>query len=284
MVVLTLLQSASFRPKQNGGGMQRLNIVVPYRAREQHLELFVPHVRACFARDLGASKIPYRVTIVEQENGLPFNRGAVKNIGFLLGREHSDYTVFHDIDFLPIWADYSYAETLTPLAWYGAEARPIIPGRPELAINVLSAFFGGVVLAPNALFKRVNGYSNLYWGWGFEDIDLGQRIKRSGKTIGRRKGTFQQLPHANEGIQLDLKPTPVAEANYDLYLKKWRDGLMPAKDDGLSSIDFSVLNRRQIPEVQVPERPAPWEIVTVRLNMQPRAEQLAACGKSSAIR
>ena len=31
--------------------MQRLHIVVPYRDRASHLDAFVPHVRAYFARD-----------------------------------------------------------------------------------------------------------------------------------------------------------------------------------------------------------------------------------------
>ena len=29
---------------------------------------------------------------------------------------------------------------------------------------------------PIDLFKKVNGYSNEYWGWGFEDDDLLMRL------------------------------------------------------------------------------------------------------------
>ena len=29
---------------------------------------------------------------------------------------------------------------------------------------------------PVELFKKVNGYSNEYWGWGFEDDDLLMRL------------------------------------------------------------------------------------------------------------
>jgi hypothetical protein len=64
---------------------------VPYRAREAHFNRFVPHVRAYFARDKVDRAIPYRVLIVEQEPGLPFNRGALKNIGFKIGSFDSDY-------------------------------------------------------------------------------------------------------------------------------------------------------------------------------------------------
>ncbi len=32
---------------------------------------------------------------------------------------------------------------------------------------------------PSSTFKRVNGYSNEYWGWGFEDDDLLLRLTES---------------------------------------------------------------------------------------------------------
>jgi N-terminal region of glycosyl transferase group 7 len=99
---------------------RRLHIVVPYRDRETHLRAFLPHMRSYFSWDESGWDIPYWVTIVEQEEGLPFNRGAIKNIGFLLAQD-SDYTCFHDIDYLPVSADYSWAESPTGIVWFGAE-------------------------------------------------------------------------------------------------------------------------------------------------------------------
>ena len=46
--------------------MKRLAIIVPYRDRKQHLDQFVPHMRAYFARDKLGKDIDYRVLIVEQ--------------------------------------------------------------------------------------------------------------------------------------------------------------------------------------------------------------------------
>jgi hypothetical protein len=157
--------------------MRRLNVVVPYRNRETHFRQFVSHVRAYFARDKADRNIPYRVTIVEQEPGLPLNAGALKNIGFSLGNEETDYTCFHDIDYLPVWADYSWVEQPTPILWHGAETRPIAPGRSPARVKLnLEKFFGGVVLVPNDVFLRAGGYSNDYWGWGYEDVDLRTRF------------------------------------------------------------------------------------------------------------
>ena len=41
-------------------------------------------------------------------------------------------------------------------------------------------YFGGVTLFPVELFKAVNGYSNEFWGWGFEDDNLMLRCVKAG--------------------------------------------------------------------------------------------------------
>jgi hypothetical protein len=127
---------------------------------------FVPLLRAYFARDKIDHIIRYRVFIVEQESGLPFNRGATKNIGFVLGRGESDYTCFRDIDYLPVWADYSWSDTPVCIIWHGAETRPLSIKHPQRLRHKIEDFHGGVVLTPNALFEQANGYANSYWGVG----------------------------------------------------------------------------------------------------------------------
>jgi hypothetical protein len=263
-----------------GQQMKRLSIVVPYRSREAHLQHFVPHLRAYFSRDKVDREIPYRVLVIEQEHGIPFNRGALKNIGFVLGRDESDYTAFHDVDYLPIWADYTSVDSLTPIVWFGAEVRPLVPGRREGVINDMNQFFGGVVLVPNSGFEQVNGFANQYWGWGYEDVDLAKRFIAAGFSCGRRRGTFQPLAHKNESFGPDGKPTPFAAVNERLYRRRWTGGRSVA-DDGLSSLAFEVLHRRSIPDGPLPERPAQWEIVTVRLNMQIVTEHLEAHARAN---
>src|SRR6202012_4428060 len=98
----------------------QLKIVVPYRDRAAHLREFLPHIRDY----LDGSGIAYRIVIAEQEAGLPFNRGAMKNAGFLLGGM-SGYTCFHDVDYLPLNADYGWSDEPACLALVGAEGRPV---------------------------------------------------------------------------------------------------------------------------------------------------------------
>lgn len=164
-----------------------MTIVVPYRDREQHLKKFIPHMKL-FLKD----KVDYKIIVVEQNNDKPFNRGLIKNIGFDLGKENSDYTCFHDVDLLPISnkCDYTYTESVTKLAIYVSQFNFRKRNVQEL---------GGVVLFQNKVFELVNGFSNNYWGWGLEDDDLGERCKKRNVSLHSRDGRYMSLPHKREG-------------------------------------------------------------------------------------
>ena len=48
-----------------------------------------------------------------------------------------------------------------------------------------STIFGGVVAINTDTFRRLNGFSNTFWGWGGEDDDMGVRIKKLGLKVER---------------------------------------------------------------------------------------------------
>ena len=136
----------------------RLSIIVPYRDRQAHLQQFVAHMLAYFERDKVDKSIDYRVTIVEQGNDGLFNAG------LMLTKDDFDYFCFHDVDYLPVWADYSFPEGPTCALWYGAEKRPIDRSRERVIIHDYNELFGGVVLFRKEQFELVNGFSVRYWG------------------------------------------------------------------------------------------------------------------------
>lgn len=255
--------------------MKRLNIVVPYRNRPDQLTAFQAHVSTYFARDKLDRDIPYRVTVVEQNDALPFNRGALLNIGFLLGEADSDYTCLHDVDYLPIWADYSYCALPTCILWYGLENRPIRVGDASTKITMdLDGVFGGVLLIDNAQFRQVDGFSNSYWGWGYEDLDFKMRLTDAGVSLSRKKGTFQPLDHDNAGFQEDMTPSPIGMVNQTILKSRIDQGRL-RREDGLPDLSFEVLARNDLAYAHK-ERPATWEMVSVRLAMTPRQTQLDA--------
>jgi hypothetical protein len=137
--------------------MHKLGVIVPYRNRYEHLQEF----KKSIVEYLESKNIDFKIIIVEQDNAKLFNRGMLCNIGFIEAqKENCDYIVIHDVDMIPIDVDYSYSNVPVHLATDG------IP---------FESYFGGMTLFPSNIFEKINGFSNLYWGWGFEDDDLRYR-------------------------------------------------------------------------------------------------------------
>jgi hypothetical protein len=138
---------------------KKLGIIVPYRDRYDQLISF----KSSINNYLKSKNINFELIIVEQDGAKLFNRGKLLNIGFKQAKKlKCDYVVFHDVDMLPIDVDYSYSEIPLLLATQRAS---------------FDEFFSSVILFPIEYFEKINGYSNEYWGWGFEDDDLLFRCK-----------------------------------------------------------------------------------------------------------
>jgi len=145
----------------------KLGIIVPYRDRYFDLVEFKSHI----TKHLSNSGINYYLIIVEQDDEKSFNRGKLLNIGTIYAKKLGcDYVVFHDLDMLPEEVDYSYSDIPLHLATN-------LIGTEDFNRIVFDQYFGGVTLFPIKTFEEINGYSNNYWGWGYEDDDLLYRCK-----------------------------------------------------------------------------------------------------------
>jgi hypothetical protein len=204
---------------------ERLAIIVPYRDRAEHLGQFVPHMRDY----LTGAKLDYTIHIIEQSQGKPFNRGAVKNIGFKLAETFADYVCLHDVDYLPIKADYSPVDCPMLLISQGTTL-----------MEDPNTFFGAIVAFPKADFIKVNGYPNAYWQWGFEDAELRDRCVMSGLTVGSRNGVFKSLPHQHSGYTSQGALTPEAVESRDRYFRRKRIQRAMILNEGLSSVMFTL--------------------------------------------
>jgi hypothetical protein len=136
----------------------KLGIIVPYRNRPTQLKRFVSHMEN-YIKDLD-----YEIFIIEQSDDNPFNRGKLLNVGYKYAIEGGcDYFVFHDVDMLPEDVDYSYSDKPLHLATHLQE---------HDYETTFFDYFGGVTMFNKEDFESINGFSNEYWGWGFEDDDL----------------------------------------------------------------------------------------------------------------
>lgn len=144
----------------------KLGVIVPYRDRYLQLVKFKQRI----SEYLESKGIDYSIIVVEQDDAKLFNRGKLLNIGFMEAlKEKCDYVVFHDVDMLPLKVDYSYCDVPTHLA------TDFLSEDKEFKREIFDSYFGGVTIFPVESFQIINGYSNEYWGWGFEDDDLFKR-------------------------------------------------------------------------------------------------------------
>lgn len=146
----------------------KIGVIVPYRDRYKHLQIFKKRILNYFEN----SGIDFEIIIVEQDNAKLFNRGMLLNIGFTYAEKLGcDYVVFHDVDMIPVSVDYSYSDFPIHLAtgfmW-----------NKKIDKIIFDTYFGGITLFSVKDFKKINGFSNKYWGWGFEDDDLLLRCRK----------------------------------------------------------------------------------------------------------
>lgn len=143
--------------------------IVPYRNRVQHKFFFCKYMSF-----LLEDKDDYEIFFSHQCDARTFNRGAVKNIGFIAARnkypEHyKDITfIFNDVDTIPFNKIFDYETTHGIVKhYYGFKYA-----------------LGGIVVMKGADFEKTNGFP-CFWGWGMEDNVLQKRCDKVGLKIDR---------------------------------------------------------------------------------------------------
>jgi len=152
--------------------MKRLAVILPYN--ESHIENFTEHFRATIQE---GEDLYYKLCFIKQKSNRPLNKGKLFNIGYMLHKDSFDYFCFHDSDLIPISdeCDYSYEEK--PISLVGMRDKIKFGDQENLEdfddyTLPYDEYFGGAVLFSKEHFQEVNGYSNEYWGVGYEDYDL----------------------------------------------------------------------------------------------------------------
>lgn len=194
---------------------KRLAIVVPYRNRLEHMKEFIPHMSKYL------KQFDSQIFIIHQCNEKSFNRAALMNIGFDIVKKEFDYFCFHDVDLLPEAADYSVPDRPAHLSMYCSQFD-----------YKRKSIFGGVVLFTKEQFSMVDGFSNLYKGWGGEDDDLRLRVRQHYIPL-YRPGIYTSLPHKHAGATHENY-----KQNYNLLMDRTKDPKL-LKRDGISAMQKS---------------------------------------------
>uniref|UniRef100_A0A8C4WXU1 Beta-1,4-galactosyltransferase n=3 Tax=Eptatretus burgeri TaxID=7764 RepID=A0A8C4WXU1_EPTBU len=157
-------------------GPHKMAVIVPFRDRFDELLQFLPHLHLFLSRQ----RIRHHIYIMNQADGLRFNRASLINAGVLLSANDTDYIAMHDVDLLPLNDDLNYS--YPALGPYHVSAPNLHP------LYHYPTFVGGILLLTKKQFHLCNGLSNRYWGWGREDDEFYRRIQEAGLKVFRPDG------------------------------------------------------------------------------------------------
>ena len=152
--------------------MKRLAVILPYN--EQHIENFTEHFRATVQE---GDDLYYKLIFMKQKSNRPLNKGKLFNIGYMLHKDKFDYFCFHDSDLIPISDECDYSYTEKPISLVGMRDKIQFGDQENIEdfddyTLPYDEYFGGATLISKENFEILNGYSNEYWGVGYEDYDL----------------------------------------------------------------------------------------------------------------
>uniref|UniRef100_A0A6C0JYY7 Galactosyltransferase C-terminal domain-containing protein n=1 Tax=viral metagenome TaxID=1070528 RepID=A0A6C0JYY7_9ZZZZ len=198
----------------------KIVFIVPYRNRETQLIAFKSHMKYILE---DYNQEDYVIHYIHQTDDRIFNRGAMKNIGFIVVKNKypNDYKnitlVFNDVDTMPAEKNLFHYDTM--------------PG-------VVKHFFGftytlgGIVSIKAGDFEKVNGFPN-FWAWGYEDNLIQRRLEKNGITIDRN--IFYKIGDKNIIQKNDEITREVNQSEYDRYLRNTQEGIY-----SIQNLDYTI--------------------------------------------
>jgi hypothetical protein len=188
----------------------KIIFIIPYRDRQTQYKEFKTQMNIILE---DYDEKDYKILYIHQTDQRSFNRGAMKNIGFIFvknmyPKDYKNITlVFNDIDTLPT-------------------KKNLIPYNTQK--GVVKHFYGfdyalgGIFSIKAEDFEKVKGFLNL-WTWGYEDNNLNQRVLKAGLKIDRNvffKGKDENIIH-----KLDNGIKTINKVEFDKYAKNINDGI-----------------------------------------------------------
>lgn len=168
-------------------------VFITYRDREVHLSCLI-HQLSTYWKEL-------TIAVIEQDDEAVWNKGLLYNVGYKLLAADYDYVVLHDCDWVPTpgKVDYSYCSVPTMIAGEASQFDYKL---------FYHSFFGGVVVLSKEHYELVNGFSNLFRGYGGEDDLLFSSYVQKGIQPQVKNGRFECFHHPRPDVRGSYKNHP----------------------------------------------------------------------------
>ncbi|XP_072262898.1 beta-1,4-galactosyltransferase 1-like [Pyxicephalus adspersus] len=182
--------------------LQKIALIIPYRNRDKHLKTWLHYMHPFLQKQQG----DYGIYVVEQVEDSTFNRAKLMNVGFTEASKdyHYDCFIFSDVDIILMDERNLYRCSQNPKHM----ANSLDKFNFRLPYQTL---FGGIVAFTKEQFLKVNGFSNLFWGWGGEDDELynrvvaaGMKVERPNPNISRSRVLTHPRDPGNEETRMSL--------------------------------------------------------------------------------
>ena len=210
-------------------------ILIPYRNRKEHLDLFIKDVIPLFELYLK----PFKVVVIEQEEGKLFNRGMLLNIGFNEYKDKGKYFFTHDVDVYP------NEKCIKEL--YTKQEDNNIVGIYTSKCNTL----GGIIKFTTHHFEKINGFPNNFWGWGVEDKALQNRVEYMNIQVNKNilnnnpnRFNYFSIKNDVDDRHVDSLFNDKTHFEYEIF-NTLQDSikLKYILNSGLNNLDYKIINR-----------------------------------------
>lgn len=222
--------SPSALPKTHPHDKHKLALLIPFRDRLEELLEFAPFIH----NFLNKQHKNHHIYVINQVDNLRFNRASLLNVGFLESSVDCDYIAMHDVDLMPLNPEVRYQFP---------EEGPYHVSAPHLHPRYhYPTFVGGILLVRREHFRRVDGLSNKYWGWGLEDDEFYTRLReakleifRPGNLTSGTRDTFKHI-HDRRRRRRDM-----IKCYNQQEVTRHRD-----RHTGLSTVKYSIQSRKEM--------------------------------------
>ena len=207
----------------------KLNVIISYRNRKEQLDIFIPHINKYLPK-IGITN--FEIFVIEQNDDKLFNKGILYNIGFKESKSNGlNYYCFHDVDILP--------------------NIDLINNYYSISDNVIRHLYGhtwclgGIFLLSQQTYELLNGFSNNYFGWAYEDNDFMRRGEINQVTIDRKSFyprfntiNFKEMDeHVNDlGAKMKL---PQTEINKNIF-EEFKKNPYIMFDNGINNLEYTI--------------------------------------------